>query len=789
MSDLRYALRAFLKTPVFTFVVLLTLALGIGVNTAMFSVVNAVLLKPLPYPEPDQLLRVRRGSSYLDMRDWAAQAQSFSAVAGYRPQLFDFDTGDVPERTDGAFVTGGLFQLLGARPLLGRLIDERDQAAGAPRTVVVSERFWRTRLGGNRDAIGRPVSFNGATYQLVGIVASGFDLPGDKADVFAPFYPENRQEAEARSAHTLRGLLRLKSGATLASAQSEMDALAGRLEQTYPATNRQVRFVLLPLNDSLVGSMRSALWILLGTVTFVLMIACVNVANLLIARAAARRGEMAVRAALGASPGRLARQLLSESLLIAVSGGVLGLAVAYALTRAIAALAPESLPRVDRIALDAPVLLFTLVASLATGLVFGVLPSWIASRTALADAARDQSRGSARQRLRSMLMVAEIAMALVLVAGTGLLLRSFSLLVSQPLGFEATHLLTGNIKFSAARYRDIAARTRFFDELERQLAASPGVTAVGLVTEMPIGSDPLMHNLAFEGRAMAPGTEPEVFYRGINAGYFNAIGVPVLRGRAFTTADTATSTPVAIGNQAFAREYYAGGDVIGKRVRWVGNAAEWITIVGLVPDVRGVSLDSGDVPALYVPYSQERNWWRMWMDVVVRTAGDPAAFAPTLRQAAARADRTIPIARVRPMTDVVRSSTADRRFNLFLIGAFAALAIVLAAAGTYGVMAYLVAQRSRELGIRIAMGANPAEIVRLVMGHGLRLAVAGTALGLAIWWVAARALQGMMFGVTAGDPRTLAGAIATLLAMTLIACYGPARRASRVDPLVVLRSE
>ncbi len=789
MFDLRYAIRTFLKTPAFTAVVLLTLALGIGVNTAMFSVVNAVLLEPLPYPDAPELVRVRRGSSYPDMRDWAAEAQSFSRVAGYRPQLFDFDTGDVPERTDGAFVTGQLFQLLGARPVIGRLIDDRDQAAGSPHVVVVSERFWRTRLGGSPDAAGRPVSFNGTTYQLLGVIAAGFELPGDKADVFAPFYSEAPIEAEARGAHTLRGLLRLKPGVTFSAAQSDMDALARRLEQTYPRTNRQMRFVLQPLNDSLVGTMRSALWILLGTVGFVLLIACVNVANLLIARAAARRNEMAVRAALGASPYRLGRQLVSESLLLAAAGGVLGLGIAYSLTRAIASLAPETLPRVDRVALDGRVLLFTLAASLLTGLLFGVLPSWIASRSALADATRGGARVSSRQRVRSVLMVAEIALALVLVSGTGLLLRSFSMLISQPLGFEADHLLTGNIRFSANRYRDVGARTRFYDELERVLASTPGVSAVGLVTEMPIGSDPLMHNLAFEGRPVTPGAEPEVFYRGINPGYFKALGIPLLRGRAFGQADSATSAPVAIANQAFANEYYPGEEVVGKRVRWASGDGEWITIVGLVPDVRGVSLDSGEVPALYVPYAQERNWWRMWMDVVVRTHGEPAAFASELRHAAARVDRTIPIARIRPMSTVVAASMADRRFNLFMIGGFAVLAIVLAAAGTYGVMAYLVTQRYRELGIRVAMGARPAEIMRLVMGHALTLGVAGTIIGLLAWLAVSRVLQGMLFGVTAGDMRALTGAIATLLIMTLAACYGPARRAARVDPLVVLRSE
>jgi putative ABC transport system permease protein len=748
-----------------------------------------VLLEPLPYPRAAELVRVRRGSSFPDMRDWATQAHSFSAVAGYRPQLFDFDTGDVPERTDGAFVTGGLFQLLGARPLLGRLIDDRDQAAGSPRVVVVTERFWRTRLGGRSDVVGRPLSFNGTTYRLLGVVAGGFELPGDKADVIAPFYPENPQEAEARGAHTLRGLLRRKPGVTLAAAQSEMDALAARLEQTYPGTNRQVRFVLQPLNDSLVGTMRSALWILLGTVAFVLLIACVNVANLLIARAAGRRNEMAVRVALGASPARLGRQLLSEHLLLAVTGGMLGLAVASLLTRAMTRLAPESLPRIDRVTLDGKVLLFTLGASIATGLLFGVLPSWLASRSALADATRAGARVSARQRVRAVLMIAEVALALVLVSGTGLLLRSFSILLAQPLGFESDHLLTGNIKFSAGRYRDIQARTRFFDELERVLQSKPGVTGVGFVTELPIGSDPLMHNLAFEGRPMSPGSEPEVFYRGINAGYFKAMGIPVLRGRAFDVTDTATSMPVAIANAAFAREYYPADDVIGKRVRWASGNDEWITIVGVVPDVRGVSLDTGEVPALYIPYTQERNWWRMWMDVAVRTQGEPAAFIPELRRAATRVDRTVPIARVRPMSAVVATSMADRRFNLCLIGGFALLAIVLAAAGTYGVMAYLVTQRYYELGIRVAMGARPREIMRLVMGHALALGSAGTVVGLLAWSAVSRVLAGMLFGVSAADPAALIGAICTLLAVTLLACYGPARHASRVDPLVVLRSE
>ena len=790
MSDIRYAIRSLLRAPLFTAIVLLTLALGIGANTAMFSVINAVLLEPLPYPQPESVMRVRRGSSWPDMKDWAAQARTASLVAGYRPQLFDYDAGDVADRTDGALVTGSLFELFGGRAVAGRLIDERDQAAGAPHVAVLSERFWRSHLGADHALVGRSLSFNGAAYQIIGVVEARFELPGDKADVFAPHYPEATLEADSRGAHTLRGFVRLKPGVTRAAAQAEMDAVAVRLEQAYPRSNRNMRFPLEPLADNLVGPMKSALLVLLAAVAFVLTIACVNVANLLIARAAARRGEMAVRVALGASGARVVRLLATESLLLAAAGGALGTAVAWWLARAVVALAPDTLPRADHIAIDGRVLLFTAAASIVAALAFGVLPAWLASRAGTADATRSQGRGSSgRQRLRSTLMAAEIALALMLVCGAGVLLRSFATLLAQPVGFSTDHLLAGNIKFSAQRYREIAVRTRFFDDLGRRVTAIPGVKSVGFITELPLGGDALTHNLAFEGRAMAPGAEPDVYYRGVSAGYFNAIGIPVTHGRGLNAQDSATSPPVAIANDSFARQFYPGAEAIGQRVRWASGGTEWITIVGLVPDIRGLSLDRGEVPALYVPYAQERNWWRMWMDVVVRTDGDPAAFAPQLRHAAAEVDRSIPIARIRTMDEIVKASVADQRFNLFLIGAFASLALLLAAAGTYGVMAYLVTQRNRELGIRVAVGATGSQIMRLVLGHALAVAAVGAVIGLAGWWAVARLLQGFFFGVTAMDPRAIGGAAATLVVMTLAACYAPARRAARVDPLVVLRSE
>jgi putative ABC transport system permease protein len=789
LYDFRYALRSLSATPTFTAVVLLTIALGIGANTAIFSVVNAVLLRPLPYPNAERLVRVARGSSWLDMRDWASQARTVDAVAGYRVQLFDYDTGDGAERIDGALVTGRLFELLGASALMGRPIDDRDEAPGTRHMVVVSERFWRTRLGADPRVVGRRLPFNGAQYEVIGVAAGAFQLPGTPADVFAPMYAEASQEADARSAHTMIGLLRLKPLTTVPSAQADMDGVASRLAATYPQTNRGIRYRLVPLAQSLVGNMRSALFILVATVGFVLLIACVNVASLLIARAAARRSELAVRAALGAGRWRLARQLLVESLVLALSGGALGLVIGWLLTRAVVALAPASLSRLDAVSLDDRVLLFTLAISIATGLVFGVLPSWIAGRGALADAIRAARGGSSRRRLRSALLVVEFALALVLVSSAGVLLRSFHALTAQPLGFAADHLLTGNIKFGGGPYRDIAARTRFFDRLGERLAATAGVTAVGFVTELPIGGSPLMHNLSFQGRSFAVGAEPEVFYRGVSAGYFGALGLPIVSGRAFTAADTATSPLVAVANESFARTYYPGQDVIGQHVRWTSGTADWTTIVGLVPDVRGVSLDQAEVPALYVPYAQERNWWRMWMDVVVRTTSDPASVTGELRRAVASVDRNVPIARVRTMDEVVRASLGDERFSLFLVGAFAAVALLLAAAGTYGVMAYLVEQRFRELGIRLAIGARPSDVMRLVLRDGVVLACVGCAAGLGLWWWASRWLQTLLFAVSPADPVTLALSAGVLIAVTLLACYAPARRASRVDPVLVLRSE
>ena len=790
MSDVRYALRSLRRTPGFTFVVLATLAIGLGANTAMFSVVNAVLLRPFPYTDADALLRIRRGTSYMDLTDIAGRVTNISGAAAHRAQFFDYSTGSDAERLDGVLVTGNMLPLLGAQPLLGRLILPADDRVGAARVVVVGSTFWRTHLGGDPGVIGRALSLNGQTYTIVGVLPPSFHFPVDAADVVAPFVPEAGREATARGAHSLAAFVRLKPGATRAAAQEELNVLGEELARQYPRTNNDVRFRLEELRQNVTGDVRQPLVILLATVGFVLLIACVNVANLLIARGAGRRTELAIRAAIGATRGRIVRQVLTESLLLASVGGALGLAVAWWLMKSIIAVAPEDIPRLAAATIDGPVLAFALLVSLATGLTFGTLPAWVSAASSVADAARAGTRGTrGGNRSRSILLVAEVALALVLVVGAGLLLKSFSALMSQAPGFDTGNLLTGNVILNGPRYADVAVRTRFWDEAESRLRQLPGVRDVAITTDLPIGGQSIFHNLAFEGREMAPGTEPEVYYRGVNDSYFRAMGIPLLKGRTFTTADRAGAPLVAIVNDAFVREYARGEELLGRRIRWASGDGTWITIVGIVADVRGLSLDRGEVPAVHMPYAQEINAWRRWMDVAIRADAHAVALAPLLRRELLALDRNVPVAKIRMMEDVLAASVAERRFNLLLLAGFAAIALVLAAAGTYGVMAYLVMQRTREIGVRLAVGARPADVFRLVVGRGLALAFVGVLLGLAAAALLSRALEAMLFNVAPHDSITFAASAAVLLAAAAAASVLPARRAARMDPIAALRSE
>ena len=790
MSDVRYALRSLRRTPGFTFIVLATLAIGIGANTAMFSVVNAVLLRPFPYADPDSLLRIRAGTSYLDLKDIKDNVTTISGIEGHRPQFFDYTNGSEAERLDGTLVTGDLFSLFGVKPQLGRLIAPSDDVPGAEPVVVFSSSFWRSHFGADPSVLGRAITLNGQSYTVIGVLPPGFAFPAAKSDVVGAFLPPAGREATSRGAHTLAAYVRLKPGQTRAAAQAELGALAERLAVQYPRSNTDVRFRVEELTRYVTADVREPLMILLGTVACVLLIACVNVANLLIAKGAARRTELAVRAAIGASRSRIVRQVLTESLLIAGGGGILGLAVAWWLTRTMVSLAPEGIPRLEAAAVDGSVLVFALLLSLATGLVFGTLPSLTAARRSVADAARAglrETRGGNRS--RSILLVVEVALALVLVIGAGLLLRSFSALLSQQPGFNTDGLLTGNVILNGPRYGDVAARTRFWDDFEARIRQQPGVRDVAITTDLPIGGQSVFHNLSFEGREVAPGTEPEVYYRGVNAAYFRAMGIPLLKGRIFNTSDRAGAPLVAIVNDAFVRAYYAGDEPLGRRIRWASGDGTWITIVGVVADVRGLSLDQEEVPAVHMPYAQEINAWRRWMDVGIRADGNAATLAPLLSQEIAAIDRYVPVARVRTMQDVLATSVAERRFNLLLLAAFAMISVGLAAAGTYGVMAYLVAQRTREIGVRLAIGARPADVFRLIVGRGLLLTAIGIGLGLAAAAILSRALEAMLFNVNRLDAWTFAASAAVLLGAAVAASCVPARRAASMDPLTALRSE
>ena len=789
-NDVRYALRSFRRTPGFTCLVIVTLAVGIGANTAMFSVVNAVLLRPFGYTDADSLQRVRRGTSYPDLLDVSRRATTIRGIEGHRPQLFDYSTGSEAERLDGMLVTGGMLQLFGATPQHGRLILAEDDTPNAARVVVLSHPFWRTHFGADPSVVGRSIVLSGQSYSVVGVLAAGFEFPATRADVVAAFLPHAGREATARGAHTLRAFVRLKPGTTAAVAQQEMDTLAADLERAYPETNREVRFVLEELRENVAGGVREPLMILLATVAFVLLIACVNVANLLIAKGAARRSELAVRAAMGATRGRIVRQVLAESLVLAAAGGVLGIAVAWWLTRTIVAVAPEDIPRLATAALDLPVLAFALVVSLLTGLFFGTLPAIASASASLAAAARTGTRETrSGNRLRSILLVTEVALALVLLVGAGLLLRSFSALMSQPPGFNTSGVVTGNVTLNGDRYASATARARFWESFEERMRALPGVRDVALTTDLPIGGLPIFHNLAFQGKPMTPGSEPEVYYRGVNATYFRAMGIPLVKGRGFTPVDRDGAPLVAIVNEAFAREYYPGEEVLGRRVRWASGDGTWITIVGVVADVRGLSLDQSEVPAVHAPYAQEINPWRRWMDVAVRADGNAAALAPMVRREILALDRNVPVAKLRTMDGVLAESVASRRFNVLLLGSFAAIALLLAVAGIYGVMSYLVVQRTREIGVRMALGATPAQVVRLVTGRGLLLAAVGIGLGTVAAILLARFIEAMLFTVSGTDLVTFVAAAIVLWLAAAAACVIPARRAGRVDPLIALRTE
>jgi predicted permease len=795
VQDIRYAVRLLLKRPGFTAVAVVTLALGIGANTAIFSVVNAVLLRPLPYPEPERLVTLRSNMSFLNLTDARAQSQSFEESGGAVLQALDYTGGQEPVQVRAGLVTGGLFPVLGVRPALGRAIAPADDRPGGERIAVLSHGFWQRALGGDPGVVGKSLPLSGRDYTVVGVLPPDFSVPEEDAEVWVPLNVVYPEAAAERGVHFLRTFWRLEPGVSIDQAQAEMNAINQRLEQLDPAENKGRRFQFMPLHERVVGNTRPALLVLFAAVAFVLLIACANYANLLLARVASRQHEIVIRAALGAGRGRLVRQVLTESVLLALLGGAAGLLLARWGVDLLLALMPEDLPRAGSISFDGSVLLFTLGVSIATGVVFGMLPAISASGANVGEALKEGGRGAtggpARQRMRNALVVSEIALALVLLIGAGLLIEGFWKLRTVEPGFQAGGVLTMRIDLPESRYKEIPQQTRFRHQILDALNAQPGMRAA-MVSEVPLGGRSLHHNFVIEGRPpLEPGEEPELYSRSIGGDYFRTMAIPLLRGRDFGPADGEGAPLVGIVNESFVREYFPNADPVGARVRWarIEGEPQWITIVGVAGDVRHFSLDRPEEAAIYTPYAQSLQPWKRWMSLVVRSDADAAALTERVKSQIWSIDRQIPVTRVQTMTEVVATSMAEQRFNMLLLGIFAGVALVLAAVGIYGVMSYSVSQRTHEIGVRMALGAGRVDVMRMIVRQGMALALLGSALGLAAAFGLTRFLASLLFGVSATDPAAFVAVPVILLTVTLLAVYIPARRATRVDPMVALRYE
>ena len=800
-QDVRQAIRLMRQRPGFTAAVMLTLGLGVGVNAAMFAIVNAVLLRPLPYREPSQLMAIwendrlnakpRYPVAPANFTEWKDEARAFEGMAAWLNQSATFKTGENTVRVPLAVVTHDLFDLLGARPAIGEEFTAEHAVPGRHRVLVLSHAAWQRYFGGDPGVVGRDIDIGGgAPYRVLGVMPRGFGYPAPETAVWRvmAFAPETMA---LRAVHFLSVVGRVRPGFTAAQAQADLDAIAARQARTHPGTNDQRGVTLVPLRDQIVGDVRAPLWVVAAAVFLVLLIGCANVANLMLVRAASRRRELAVRAALGADRFRLVRQLVVEGLVLAGAGGALGLALAVWLTRVLARVAAPYIPRIADAGVDAATLIVMAAVSVGAGIFFSIAPAVSASRTdvrdALQDGARQAGAGRAARRFRSAIVIGEIAVACTLVIGAGLVLRSFRQLMDVSPGFRPAGVLTADIELPETRYPDAAHINTFYDQLRTRIAAIGGVESVGFTNALPMSGGGPTTWLTIEHRPRPAGEPPEVNYRVASDDFFRAMGVPVVAGRAFSGADTPTSLLTVIVNRTLADRFFPGASPLGTRIRIGPNPkSPWRTIVGVVGDMHQMGPDVPPSPELYMPLVQDTF---SDLSVVVRTAGDPLAIAGSLRAVVASLDPQLPVIEMQTLDAKVGERVASRRLLMVLLGGFAALALGLASIGIYGVMAYAVAQRTREIGVRMALGARRGDILRRVLGDGGRLAVAGLGLGIAVSLVATRALRGVLFGVTPTDPATYVAVAAGMLAVAILACYLPARRAAGVDPLSAIRAE
>ncbi len=793
LHDLRFGGRLLIKKPAFTAIAVITLALGIGANTAIFSVVNSVLLRSLPYPEPRQLVTMRSNQSVPDLEDIRLRCQSFEYFGGSVMQPQDYIGDGEPLQLQASLVNADLFKALGAKAAIGRTISDEDDRFGADPVVVLAHGFWQRTFGGDPNIIGRTIQMSGKAYTVVGVMPADFIMPTETPDVWASVRVVNPIAAQFRGVHFLRNYIRLRPGVTLSQAAAEMEGIDQWLSQQYPEDNRGRRTILLSLHERIVANSRSALLILLGAVALVLLIACANFANLLLARAAGRRQEIVIRAALGAGRWRLIRQMLTESTLLSLVGGAGGLMLAKWGVDLLTALKPANLPRLSTIRIDGWVLAFTLGVSILTGLVFGLLPAISASKLdvneALKEGGRASTGGITRHRVRSLLVVSEIALALVLLIGAGLLIKSIWTLRTVDPGFNAENLLTMRVELPESRYKEIPKQIQFRDRALEAVNSIPGAQAA-MVSELPM-TENLMHNFVIEGRpAVPPGEEPDLETRTVAGDYFSTMGIPVIQGRAFTTQDRADSPPVGLVNQSFVREYFPDENPIGARIAWArANPRRWMTIIGIVGDVRHYGLNLPELPAFYNTYQQQDQPWKRWAYMAVRTDGSNPTIAAQVKNQIWSVDKQIPVTKLRPMTDVMSASLAAQRFNMTLMGIFAAVALLLAAIGIYGVISYSVTQRTHEIGVRMALGAKSGDVLKGVMKEGMVLAVIGVAIGLGAAFAVTRVMSSLLFGVSTTDPFIFAGISLILIGVALGATFIPARRATKVDPMIALRYE
>jgi len=804
LQDLRYAFRLLAKSPGFTLIAVLTLALGIGANTAIFTVVNAVLLRPLGFRDPSRVVLVAEKTSYPTVStsyenyiDWRGQSHSFESLEATRGTTITLTGTGEPERLNARMATAPLFSLLGVNAILGRtFLAEEDRAGGAP-VVILSYGLWQRRFGAARDILGQSITLDSQPYTVVGVLPSGFELL-QPADVFLPFTPWAKTLPDDRNWHPgIFVIGRLSDGIAREQARTEMVGITKRLEQQYPIYNTGKSADVVGLQEQLVQNVRPALLLLLGAVGAVLLIACVNVANLLLARAAARGREVAIRTSMGASRWRVTRQLVTESLLLSLAGGALGLLFAWASLGPLLKLSSTSVPAVLTVGLDRWVLFFTLAVSFVTGLVFGIVPAVRTAKLDLRETLNEGSRGSTtgpgQHRIRGVLVAAEIAMAMLLLVGAGLLLRSFSRLQEVPPGFQADHLLVADLPLSLTAYSKPQQRFEFFDRLVERAKSLPGVRSAGAASFLPVSGGGGALHFNINGRPpKSPHDYTVTGYRTVTPNYFETLGMPLVQGRFFTAADTEKAPPVVVINSAMARTYFPVENPLGKRLQ-LGAIPEsdvpWMEVVGVVGDVRQ-GLDLDPQAEMYLPYRQADQVLPVFqLSIVLRTATDPLLQAAALRSALAEIDPNQPLVRVRTMEENMAATVAQPRFRTWLIGIFAALALVLAGVGVYGVMSYTVTQRTSEIGIRVTLGAQPEDVFRIVVGEGLRLALAGVGVGILAALALTRLLRSFLYGVSAYDPLTFGGVALILTLVAVAASFFPARRATLVDPLVALRYE